>query len=135
METIEISIQVEPGTEGIQIIPRKSISKRDAAICISSTGRIKIIDPKKAIEMIDEYGVKCKSDMLGKTEFIIIYDATKEVLTDKGAYLVGDCLIMKNDHGLKGMTEEEITGAIIEYKSRLVGLNMGPFSFTGYEIS
>ena len=135
MEKSEISIQVEPGTEGIRIIPRKSISEREAAICISSTGKIMIIDPQRAIEMIDEYGVNCKSDMLGKTAFIIIYDATKEVLTDQGTYLVGDCLIMKNDHGLKGMTEEEITGAIIEYKSHLVGLRMGPFSFTGYEIS
>lgn len=88
----------------------------------------------KALEIIDMFGENSNSDMIGKTDFIMIYNAEKEIHTENASFLMGSCLIMKNYYGLKCMNEEEIEQAIAEFQSRLTRINMGPFCFSCCEL-
>lgn len=135
METIQIIIQIEAGTEGVKLLPEKPICQEKYAIAIDASGRVDLVDGEKAMELMDAFGDNCTSDMIGNSDYIMVYDADSEIVAGANKFLQGACIIMKNDNGLQCMNEEEIEDAMVQFQSRLTRVKMGMFCMTVYELS
>ena len=134
MEKIEIYIQIDTGTEGITVIPEKRFTGKEMAIYIDGAGEVNLVDQEQVLAIIDTFGVNSKSDMMGSSDYIVVYDAMKEIHTADATLIMGECLIMKNYYGLKCMNEDEIEQAIMEFRCRLSAVQVGPFCVSCYVI-
>lgn len=134
LEVIEITIQVDPSTEEITVVSKGKGTEPKMGIHIDWQGRLVLVDMEKALAIIDSYGNNCESEMIGKTDFILVYDGSKTVRADGHRYVGGEALIMKSEYGLKSMNPEELEIAMTEYRSRQLQLNFGPFGIMAYEV-
>ena len=73
--------------------------------------------------------------MMGKTDFILIYNEEKVLKVAGHKYICEDAIIMKSFSGLKLLNDEEQIAALSELKSRIVRFQVGAYSMTGYEVS
>ena len=134
MEGIKITIQVEAGTENITAVAEPGYQDENVAIYIDKQHRVWGLGEAIALATLDTYGERSQSEMIGNSDYIIIFDADSVIQSGYQKFIFGDCLIMKCDHGLKYLTEEEVNDAMREYGSRLTKMNMGGFCFTGYPL-
>lgn len=134
VEGIKITIQVEAGTENITAVAEPGYQDENVAIYIDKQHRVWGLGEAIALATLDTYGERSQSEMIGNSDYIIIFDADSVIQSGYQKFIFGDCLIMKCDHGLKYLTEEEINDAMREYGSRLTKMNMGGFCFTGYPL-
>lgn len=134
LEVIEITIQVDPSTEEITVVSKGKEKEPEMGIYIDWQGRPALVDMEKALAIIDTYGTNCATEMIGKTDFILVYDESKTVKADGNMYVGGEALIMKSEDGLKTMRKEELNTVMTEYRSRQVQLNFGPFGIMAYEV-
>ena len=134
MEGMKITIQVETGTENITISTGSKSENEKAAIFIDKECKVWGLGEEIALATIDTYGSRSQSEMIGNSEYIIIFDGDSVIQVGSQKYIFGDCLIMKSDNGLKCLSEDEVQEAINEYGSRLSRVNMGGFCFTGYPL-
>lgn len=135
MEAIEITIQVDPGTEEITVIPNSRNRSPNMAVHINWQGKPEFVDIDKALDIMDSYAGNCASDMIGDSDYILVYDTSKTVKADGHTYVGGEALIMKSNYGLKPMDRIEIMAAMTSFRGRLVPLNFGPFGILAYEVS
>ena len=134
VEGIKITIQVEAGTESITAVAEPGYQDENVAIYIDKQHRVWGLGEAIALATLDTYGERSQSEMIGKSDYIIIFDGDSVIQSGYQKFIFGDCLIMKSDHGLKCLTEEEVNEAMREYGSRLTRMNMGGFCFTGYPL-
>ena len=134
MEGIKITIQVEAGTENITAVAEPGYQDENVAIYIDKQHRVWGLGEAIALATLDTYGERSQSEMIGNSDYIIIFDADSVIQSGYQKFIFVDCLIMKCDHGLKYLTEEEVNDAMREYGSRLTKMNMGGFCFTGYPL-
>ena len=134
MEVIEITIQIEPGTEEIHIAAESKDLGPEMVIYIDGQGKVMLVDMEDALKIMDNFGNNCTSAMIGKSEYILAYDAGKTVKADGHTYMACEGLIMKSYYGLKPMSRIEVMAAMNEFKSRQVPLNVGPFGIMAYEV-
>lgn len=134
MEGMKITIQVETGTKNITISTGSKSENEKAAIFIDKECKVWGLGEEIALATIDTYGSRSQSEMIGNSEYIIIFDGDSVIQVGSQKYIFGDCLIMKSDNGLKCLSEDEVQEAINEYGSRLSRVNMGGFCFTGYPL-
>ena len=134
MEVIEITIQIDPSTEEITVIPKEKDTATKKGLYIDWQGKPVLVDIEKAQTIVDSYRDNCASEMIGKTDFILVYDSSKTVMADGHQYVGGEALIMKLEYGLKSMSPGELETAMAEYRSRQVQLNFGPFGIMAYEV-
>lgn len=134
MSKVEITIQLDPYTNEMKVMDQKPNSDLKMGVYIED-GKIFAMDDRLALEIIDSLGEECSSEIIGKSDYIIIYDSRNELQTATGRYLGGTCLIMKSDYGVKGMTAEELYEALECFKNRIVTINVGPYQASVYEIA
>ena len=135
MDMIEIIVRIEPKVEGILIVPNQRFQYQDMAICIDQKSNMFLVDMDKAMEVIASYGINSASEMMGKTDFILIYNEEKVLKVAGHKYVCEDAIIMKSLGGLKLLNDEEQIEALSELKSRIVRFQVGAYSMTGYEVS
>ena len=133
VEGMKITIQVETGTENITIATGSKSDKK-VAIFIDKECKVWGLEEEIALATIDTYGNRSQSEMIGNSDYIIIFDGDSIIQSGNQKYIFGDFLIMKSDNGLKCLSEDEVQEAINEYGSRLSRVNMGGFCFTGYPL-
>lgn len=102
------------------------------AVYIDRNKKIWGVDEILATEILAAYGENSKSEMIGNSDFILIYDANQEYKINNHRFIAGDCLIMKSYYGLKCMNETEIEEARQEFKKRARNYQIGPFCFQAY---
>lgn len=134
MEVIEITIQIEPGTEEISVTAESKAISPEMVIYIDGQGKVVLVDMETALKIMDNFGDNCASVMIGKSDYILAYDTTETVKADGHTYMACEGLIMKSYHGVKPMSRVEIMAALNEFKSRQVPLNFGPFGIMAYEV-
>jgi len=134
LEVIEITIQIEPGTEEISVTAESKAISPEMVIYIDGQGKVVLVDMETALKIMDNFGDNCASVMIGKSDYILAYDTTETVKADGHTYMACEGLIMKSYHGVKPMSRVEIMAALNKFKSRQVPLNFGPFGIMAYEV-
>ncbi len=92
------------------------------------------ISIQDAYALIDRFGNNCMSEMIGKSDYILVYDERKRIVVDGNAYLLGEFLVMKSDYGLKGLDKEDIETVMAEMASRMTVFAMGPYRLQAYQL-
>ncbi len=134
MERVKVRI-VGDADSGYVFVPIVPTKPQRTAIYIGPEKSIWLLDQERALEMIREYGEQCMSSFIGKTDYIIIYPAESAVEIDGEDYLMGECLIMKSENGVKCMNEEELAKAFNEYASRMSIVYAGQYGLPAYQMN
>ena len=74
--------------------------------------RVNYISTKEALRILDGFGNNSASVMIGKSDYILIYDACRKLVIDGEAYLPSGYLVMKSCNGLQAIDDEDIADVI-----------------------
>ena len=111
------------------LVPEQSV------IYMDGNQRVNCISVEDAVEMIDRIGCNSASEMIGKTDYILIYDASKKLIVDGESYLPSGYLVMKSEYGLHGLDESDISQVLAELRSRTCTLALGEYRIQTYKLS
>ena len=111
------------------LVPEQSV------IYMDGNQRVNCISVEDAVEMIDRIGCNSASEMIGKTDYILIYDASKKLIVDGESYLPSGYLVMKSEYGLHGLDENDINHVLAELRSRTCTLALGEYRIQTYKLS
>lgn len=135
MQTIEISIQLDPTMDGISWVPKKVKLEGKHALIIGTNGKYRVIEEDEAISIIDKLSGNCRSDYMGKSTFLVVFNANKVIKTGGAQFIAGSVLIIKaGKNGIAFLDDEEIETAKAEFAARLVTLCADGIDFSAYEI-
>ena len=103
----------------------------DGAIYVDGEQKVNYISTREALRILDGFGNNSASVMIGKSDYILIYDASKKLVIDGEAYLPSGYLVMKSCNGLQAIDDEDIADVIAALKSRMtmLALVMASVSF------
>lgn len=134
MESVKVRIEGDADTDYVfaTVTPAKP---EKAALYIGPEKSMWLLDYERALSVIDDYAAQCMSAMMGKSDYIIIYPAESAVKIDGEDYIMGECLIMKSDNGVKCMTQKETADAFIEYASRMKTVYAGQYGLPAYQVN
>ena len=90
------------------------LTPEQSAIYVDAAQQVNLIRVEDALAILDSFGKNSASEMIGKTDYILVYDASKKLNIDGEAYLPAGYLVMKSDYGLKGLDESEISSVLAE---------------------
>ena len=135
MKAIDINIQLDPVEDGASFIPDEVRRKDKGALIIGTNGEYRIAGEEEAYELLDRLAMNGVSDYMGKTDYIVVFNAKKVLCVSGTKFVVGSVMIVKGtDKGLKFLDDEEIEEAKAEFESRLVVLCGSGIQFSAYEI-
>lgn len=106
----------------------------EAAIYVDGKQNVNFVGIEKAMEIIDSFEDRSLSEMIGKSDYILIYDAGKRLVINGESYIPSDFLIMKSNNGLCVLGENDIIRAIDETESRTATLYIGEYSIQAYKL-
>ncbi len=133
MESIKVRISGDEDY-GFIIEAVTPVLVEKTALYIGPEKSMWLLDYERAIALIDDYAEECMSAMIGKTDYIIIYPAESAVNIDGDNFIMGECLIMKSDSGVKCMTKRETVEAFVEYASRMKTVYAGQYGLPAYQV-
>ena len=96
--------------------------------------RVNYISTKEALRILDGFGNNSASVMIGKSDYILIYDASRKLVFDGEAYLPSGYLVMKSCNGLQAIDDEDIADVIAALKSRMTMLALGKYRIQAYQL-
>lgn len=135
MNTIKINIQLDPVKDGVGIIPGRVIRQCKKALIIGTNGEYRLADEEEAYDIIDRLSANSTSDYMGKTNFLVIYNAKKVLAVSGSQYIAGSFIIVKGTaKGIELLNDEEVEDAKNEFMSRLAVLCGSGIQFSAYEI-
>lgn len=135
MENIEITIQLDPISDGVSDCPDNVKMKGRGALVIGTNGNYKFIDESEAFEIMDKLSGFCSTEYMGKTNYLIVYNSKKVIKTFEGRFFVGSALIVKGAQtGMEFIDEDEINTVVSEFASRMATLCSGDIQFSAYEL-
>jgi len=136
MQTVDISIQLDPSVDGISWTPKKVRLESRHALVIGTNGKHRIIDEDETISIIDRLSGNSCSDYMGNTELLVVCNAKKVIKTCDARFIAGSVLIVKaGRNGIDFLTDEEIETAKVEFASRLVTLCADEIEFSAYQMN
>lgn len=86
------------------------------------------------MDILDSFGNISSSEMIGKSDYILIYDADKKLVINGEAYIPSGYMVMKSSNGLRALDEEEIRKVISELGSRMTNLAIGEYRIQAYQL-
>ena len=92
---------------------------RESVIFVDEKQDIDYVSKEKAYEIMRGFGNYSASEMIGKTDYILVYDASKVISIEGEQYLPAGYLVMKADSALESLSEEDINVVLPEVRSRL----------------
>ena len=101
----------------------------DGAIYVDGEQKVNYISTREALRILDGFGNNSASVMIGKSDYILIYDASKKLVIDGSGYLV-----MKSCNGLQAIDDEDIADVIAALKSRMTMLALGKYRIQAYQL-
>ena len=94
----------------------------DGAIYVDGEQKVNYISTREALRILDGFGNNSASVMIGKSDYILIYDASRKLVIDGEAYLPSGYLVMKSCNGLQAIDDEDFADVIAALKSRMTML-------------
>ena len=110
------------------------LTPEQSAIYVDGAQQVNLIRVEVALAILNSFGKNSASEMIGKTDYILVYDASKKLNIDGEAYLPAGYLVMKSDYGLKGLDESEISSVLAELRSRTCTLALGQYRIQTYRL-
>ena len=81
----------------------------DGAIYVDGEQKVNYISTREALRILDGFGNNSASVMIGKSDYILIYDASRKLVIDGEAYLPSGYLVMKSCNGLQAVSYTHLT--------------------------
>ena len=106
----------------------------DGAICVDGEQKVNYISTRESLRILDGFGNNSASVMIGKSDYILIYDASRKLVIDGEAYLPTGYLVMKSCNGLQAIDDEDIADVIAALKSRMTMLALGKYRIQAYQL-
>ena len=108
---------------------------RQFAIYVDGEQQVNFISIEDALAILDSFGKNSASEMVGRTDYILVYDASKKITVDGEAYLPSGYLVMKSCEGLHSLDESDINAVLPELRSRICTLALGQYRVQTYKLS
>ena len=93
------------------------------------------LDEDFGYAMLESFEGSIGSEIIGDTDFAVIYDESSVQKIGNHRFITGDCLIMKSYYGFKGLSMDEIDQAREAFKKNTGRFMVGLFSFKAYMLS
>lgn len=94
-----------------------------------------LMDEEKALEVIKKYGDDCMAEMIGRTDYMIIFPSESAVNIDGNNFVMGECLIMKaGNKSVECMSLNEMEEAFVEFVSRTISVYAGQYELPAYQV-
>lgn len=106
----------------------------DGAIYVDGEQKVNYISTREALRILDGFGNNSASVMIGKSDYILIYDASRKLVIDEEAYLPSGYLVMKSCNGLQAIDDEDFADVIAALKSRMTMLALGKYRIQAYQL-
>lgn len=110
------------------------LAPEQSAIYVDDSQQVNFIGIEDAITILDSFGKNSASEMIGKTDFILVYNTRMKLLINGEAYVPAGYLVMKSDYGLQGLNESEISAVMSELRSRICTLALGQYRIQSYRL-
>ena len=107
---------------------------RQFAIYVDGEQQVNFISIEDALAILDSIGKNSASEMVGRTDYILVYDASKKITVDGEAYLPSGYLVMKSCEGLHSLDESDINAVLPELRSRICTLALGQYRIQTYKL-
>ena len=107
---------------------------RQFAIYVDGEQQVNFISIEDALAILDGIGKNSASEMVGRTDYILVYDASKKITVDGEAYLPSGYLVMKSCEGLHSLDESDINAVLPELRSRICTLALGQYRIQTYKL-
>ena len=120
--------------EGLVEVLGYNRTPSEGAIYVDGKQNVNYVSTEEALEILDSFGNRSSSEMIGKSDYILIYDASKKLVINGEEYLLSGYLAMKSNYGLCALDEEDIRKVISELGSRMTTLAIGDYSVQAYQL-
>ena len=107
---------------------------RQFAIYVDGEQQVNFISIEDALAILDSFGKNSASEMVGRSDYILVYDASKKITVDGEAYLPSGYLVMKSCEGLHSLDESDINAVLPELRSRICTLALGQYRIQTYKL-
>ena len=129
---VKIIKDVDCGVKFTTIAP--AIPKK-AALYMNAKQSLWLMDEEKALEVIKNYGDDCMAEMIGRTDYMIIFPSESAVNIDGNNFVMGECLIMKaGNKSVECMSLNEMEEAFVEFISRTISVYAGQYELPAYQV-
>lgn len=135
MDTLEISIALDPINDGAVIKETKLKRKDEGALIIATNGESRIVDAYEAQEILDKLNEIGHGEYMGNSDYIAMMNGDKIINFGTGKCFVGSAIVMKFDgRTLSMLVGDEFEKAAAEFRSRLITLVCEGQEFSAYEL-
>ena len=136
MDTINVTIKLDPVNDGAEIINAILRRKDEGALIIATNGDKRIADASEAQRILDKLSDVGHGEYMGDTPYLIMCNGNKILDFGTGKCLIGTAIIMKFDgKGLSLLSGDEFDEAAKEFESRLIRIVGDGQEFSAYELS
>ena len=101
------------------------------AVYVDMDQELHYISVQDALSLIDDFGKNC---MIGKSDYILVYDEDRRIVVDGNAYLLGGFIVMRSDYGLKGLGRGDIDKIMEQMAGRMSTFAMGQYRMQAYQL-
>ena len=77
----------------------------EGAIYVDGKQNVNYVSTEEAMDILDSFGNRSSSEIIGKSDYILIYDADKKLVINGEAYLPSGYMVMKSSNGLRALDE------------------------------
>lgn len=124
---------MEESLEGLrQVIEKRS--PEEGAVYVDQEQNAIFVSTQDAVKILDSFGNNSESVRIGKTEYILLYDAGSKLHFDGESYIPSGYLIMKSCNGLQPVNEEDIENIVAELRNRTMTLALGRYRIQAYQV-
>lgn len=124
---------MEESLEGLrQVIEERSLE--EGAVYVDQEQNVIFVSTQDAVKILDSFGNNSKSVRIGKTEYILLYDAGSKLNFDGESYIPSGYLVMKSCNGLQPVDEEDVERIVAELRNRTMTLALGRYRIQAYQV-
>lgn len=135
MDTINVTINLDPVNDGAEIINAIFRRKDEGALIIATNGDKRIADASETQSILDRLSNVGHGEYMGNTPYLIMCNGNKILNFGEGKCLIGTAIIMKFDgKGLSMLSGDEFDEAAKEFESRLIRIVGDGQEFSAYEL-
>lgn len=124
---------MEESLEGLrQVIEERCLE--EGAVYVDQEQNVIFVSTQDAVKILDSFGNNSESVRIGRTDYILLYDAGSKLNFDGESYIPSGYLIMKSCNGLQPVNEEDIENIVAELRNRTMTLALGRYRIQAYQV-
>lgn len=124
---------MEKSLEGLrQVIEERSLE--EGAVYVDQEQNVIFVSTQDAVKILDSFRNNSESVRIGKTEYILLYDAGSKLNFDGESYIPSGYLVMKSCNGLQPVDEEDVERIVAELRNRTMTLALGRYRIQAYQV-